>query len=84
LQALDPLPVIKEVPMPITLTELTDVPEEQVHMIVADYRDDGASDVRTTRQPNGLWTVTATFSLAIIQATQQEVFQELVCIMQIS
>lgn len=39
---------------------LTDVPDDQVDSVVADFESEGAK-VQRTRQKNGKWTVTAYF-----------------------
>ena len=41
--------------------KLTDVPDSAVDQVVKDYKTAGAVDVKKQRQPNGLWTVIATF-----------------------
>ncbi len=45
--------------MPRTET-LRNVPDADLDEVVADFKSEGAS-VTTDRQPNGQWTVTATF-----------------------
>lgn len=42
--------------------ELKDVPAEKVQQEVQDFKDDGATDVKTTKQPDGKFTITATFN----------------------
>lgn len=39
---------------------LKDVPDEAVEQVMQDFRDEGATPTKQ-KQPNGLWTVTATF-----------------------
>jgi len=41
------------------IEQLTDIPDEQVEAVVADFEAIGA-DVTKTRQKDGKWTVTAT------------------------
>lgn len=40
--------------------ELTDIPTEELQDVIADYESEGAQ-VETIKQPNGKWTVKATF-----------------------
>jgi hypothetical protein len=42
---------------------LNDVPDSEVEQVVQDYKDEGAT-VTKTRNPDGTWTVTATFPAA--------------------
>jgi hypothetical protein len=46
--------------MPRTET-LTDVPAEDVDQVVQDFKDAGATEAKKTKQPNGKYTVVATF-----------------------
>lgn len=39
---------------------LKDVPKEKFNQIVEDYESEGA-EIETIRQPNGKWTIIATF-----------------------
>ena len=39
---------------------LTDVPDSDVNEVVGDFESEGAT-VEKTKQPDGNWTVTATF-----------------------
>ena len=48
---------------------LTDVPDDAVDQIVSDYQDEGAT-VTKKKQPNGKWTVTATFSSETLAAAK--------------
>lgn len=41
--------------------QLTNVPGGRVDKIVAQFKADGATEVTKEQQPNGNWTVTATF-----------------------
>ena len=41
--------------------ELKNVPADKVQPEVQDFKDDGATDVKTTKQPIGKFTITATF-----------------------
>ncbi len=41
---------------------LTDVPDSDVAQVVDDFKKAGAITVNATKQPNGKWTVVATFS----------------------
>lgn len=40
--------------------ELRDIPESELQEVVKDFESEGAT-VTTVKQPNGLWTVIATF-----------------------
>lgn len=42
------------------IEELTDVPTSDLDELVEDFESEGAT-VETTKQPNGKWTVRATF-----------------------
>jgi hypothetical protein len=42
---------------------LTDVPTDQVDKIVMDFTSDGATKVAKEVQPNGNWTVRASFEV---------------------
>ncbi|MBO8134134.1 MULTISPECIES: hypothetical protein [Dickeya] len=42
------------------VNELTDIPSDQVDEVVKDFESEGAV-VEKIKQPNGLWTVKATF-----------------------
>lgn len=46
--------------MPRTET-LTDVPVDEVDQVVQDFKDAGATDVQKTKQPDGRYTVVATY-----------------------
>jgi hypothetical protein len=46
--------------MPRTST-LTDVPADKVDDVVQDFKDAGATNVEKTKQPDGRYTVVATF-----------------------
>ncbi len=39
---------------------LTDIPDNEVDQVVRDFESEGAT-VTKKRQPNGMWTVVATF-----------------------
>ena len=39
----------------------TDIPNEDLIKVMDEFKDAGATAVTPTRQPNGLWTVVATF-----------------------
>jgi hypothetical protein len=39
--------------------QLTDIPADQVGVVVQDFIDNGAVKVRVERQPNGKFTITA-------------------------
>ena len=41
--------------------ELKDIPEADLKNIIEDYKDSGASDVKKIKQPDGKYTVIATF-----------------------
>ncbi len=40
---------------------ITDVPSEKLPQVIADVHDDGAIKISSSRQPNGKFTVIATF-----------------------
>jgi hypothetical protein len=41
--------------------QLTDIPAENVQQVMQDFKDAGATDVKSAKQSNGKYTVTATF-----------------------
>lgn len=41
--------------------ELKNVPADKVEAKIQDYKDAGATDVKSTKQPDGNFTITATF-----------------------
>lgn len=43
------------------IQETTDVPADQVENVVAGYQLDNPINIERIRQPNGLWTIKATF-----------------------
>lgn len=45
----------------VRLEQLTDIPPDEVDQVVEDYRSEGAA-VEKIEQPDGNWTVNATFS----------------------
>ena len=47
--------------MPCGVFVVTDIPTDKVGSVIAGFRLDSPTDVTKTQQPNGLWTVTATF-----------------------
>lgn len=47
--------------MPSGVWKITDIPADKVDMVAADYEMEGANPVEKTEQPNGKWTVVATF-----------------------
>lgn len=48
--------------MPTGVFTITDIPEDKVATVVADYQlENPPPTITKSRQPNGLWTVTATF-----------------------
>lgn len=47
--------------MPTKPETLTDVPANKVGKIVQGCVDDGATEIECTQQPNGKWTITATY-----------------------
>ncbi len=46
--------------MPSGVFKITDIPKDKVATVVADYEMEGAK-IEKIKQPNGLWTVKATF-----------------------
>jgi len=42
--------------------KMTAVPKDKVGTIVQSFIDDGANEVLSVEDPDGTWTVTATFS----------------------
>ena len=47
--------------MPSGVFKVTDIPEDKVATVEADYQLDNPDKIEKNLQPNGLWTVTATF-----------------------
>lgn len=63
--------------MPCGVWKTTDIPENKVDGVVAGYQLDGPQSVVPTRQPDGNWTVTATFApCAPPKRTRRTVFSE--------
>lgn len=63
--------------MPCGVWKTTDIPENKVDGVVAGYQLDGPQSVVTTQQPDGNWTVTATFApCARARRTRSAVFSE--------
>jgi hypothetical protein len=52
-------------------SEIDDVPPDQVEQVVQDFKDAGATSVTKTQQPNGNFTVVATFDDSIGAAAAQ-------------
>jgi hypothetical protein len=49
--------------MPSGVFEITDIPAEKVATVIANYQlEDPPPQIEKSQQPNGRWTVTATFS----------------------
>lgn len=49
--------------MPSGVFKITDIPDNRVDTVIADYQlDDPPPKIEKTKQPNGLWTVTATYA----------------------
>ncbi len=47
--------------MPTGIQETTDVPENKVDQVVAGYQLDNPIKIEKIKQPNGKWTIRATF-----------------------
>jgi len=47
--------------MPTGIQETTDVPENKVAQVVAGYQLDNPTKIEKIKQPDGNWTVRATF-----------------------
>ncbi len=40
---------------------LTDIPADKIDEVIQNYKDSGATEVTKTKQPDGRYTITATF-----------------------
>jgi hypothetical protein len=47
--------------MPSGVFKVTDIPDNKVETVIALYRLDNPEKIEKKRQPDGRWTVTATF-----------------------
>jgi hypothetical protein len=47
--------------MPSGVFKVTDIPDDKVETVIALYRLDNPDKIDKEKQPNNLWTVTATF-----------------------
>ena len=47
--------------MPSGVWKITDIPADGVDEVVANFQLDGPDSVEKTEQPNGKWTVVATY-----------------------
>ena len=47
--------------MPSGVFKITDIPEDKVEIVVADYQMENPVNIERIAQPNGMWTVIATF-----------------------
>ncbi len=47
--------------MPSGVWKITDIPADKVDMVVADFQLESPDTVEKTEQPNGKWTVVATY-----------------------
>jgi hypothetical protein len=47
--------------MPSGVFEITDIPEDQVATVIANFQLDSPTKIEKKKQSNGKWTVTATF-----------------------
>jgi len=47
--------------MPTGIQKSTDVPPDKVDEVIANYNLDGPVDIKKEEQPDGNWTITATF-----------------------
>ena len=48
--------------MPSGVFTITDIPEDKVETVIADFNLDSPKQIDKTKQSNGLWTVKATFN----------------------
>ncbi len=48
--------------MPEGVFTITDIPKDKVELVAADYKMENPLKIETWEQPNGLWTVRATFA----------------------
>lgn len=47
--------------MPSGVFKVTDIPDDKVETVIALYKLDNPDKIDKEKQPNNLWTVTATF-----------------------
>lgn len=59
--------------MPNGIFKITDIPENKVETVMEDFRMENPISVEKTHQPDGKWTVTATFPG---EGQSEEVFNE--------
>ncbi len=48
--------------MPSGVFKITDIPEDKVETVIADYQLQNPDSIEKFEQPDGKWTVVATFS----------------------
>ena len=48
--------------MPTGVFRITDIPADQVERVIANYQLDAPENIQRIEQPNGKWTIIATFS----------------------